>query len=838
MGAQTKVFNLAIRVNDKEVKTTMNSVGKELRAQRGYVRNLEEGTKKWNEENAKLAKMEKTYDGMKTRQREFINQTKEGEKSLQNNRKAINQFGEAFGQVTGGIVTGDLMMVQEGLKGMRTSIIGATKAAVAFIATPLGMVLAGLAVAIGAVTQYFRDSEEGQNAWNKVSAVTGVVVGNLTDLLSFLGKIIVDVFSNPKETIEALGSFIKTNIENRITGLIKFFPKLGEAIDLALSGNFKEAGKVAFDAVTQITTGVENFSDKAVDGFNSAKDALNDYGNEMASEVKRQMELSDMAAEADKIERQLIVDKGKVEAQVAEARRKARDEENLSAEERQKLLNEAKAAQDDLYEREIKAAEIRRQIKAEENQFSNSTKEDLTEEAELTAKVDQLRRQKADAGRNLMRDELRINNELLKASKDLAKADQKRLDELAKLETEYNKKKEDRLADSALKQAELEQKRALEKAQALGAEQELIDQIRAEHQIKIDEAKAEEEAKELERMRTFDEKRRELENELELQKAETEAEKEEIRLAQELEKEELAWEKKLEEFQKEMEFLQMTEEEKAKVEQAIKESHEATINGIHEKWKNKELKKEEEIAQAKRQLWSDSLNAAINIAGQETKIGQALLIAKQLIAAKEMAVELGLFQSKMSLKAAEATGDIAAGTAKTAAVGFPQNIPLLIGFAAQVVGIVGAIRNAAKAKKDAKTTGFFNGGHTGYSGLGFIDDSGHEPVGYVHKNEYVIPEIVRKDPEMPQIEKYIENKRRKKLGLFYNGGPTSPEETNPVNTGADYATTFIAAIDRLLERLEIPLKAIVTWDYETEQKRQAAQKKLDKIKSKSKIKNS
>ncbi|WBL25128.1 hypothetical protein [Zunongwangia sp. HGR-M22] len=806
--AQTKVFNLAIRVNDKEVKTTMNSVGKELRAQRGYVRNLEEGTAKWNAENKKLGELEKTYDGMKKRQREFINQTKEGEKSLQDNRKAVNEFGEAFGKVTGGLVTGDLMMVQEGLQGMRASIIGATKAAVAFIATPLGMVLAGLALAIGAVTQYFRDSEEGQNAWNKISAVTGVVVGNLTDLLSFLGKIIVDVFSNPKETIEALGSFIKTNIENRITGLIQFFPKLGEAIDLALSGNFKEAGKVAVDAVTQITTGVENFTDKAVDGFNRAKDAVSEYGDEMANEVKRQMELSDMAANADKIERQLIIDRGRVEAQVAEARRKARDEENVSAEERQKILAEAKKAQDELYNREIEAAEIRRKIKEEENTFSNSTKEDLNEEAELTAKVEQLQRRKADAARNLMRDELRVTNELTKANEKAAAAEQKRLDQIAALEAEYIKKREDRLADSAVKEAELEQERALEKARALGAEQELMDQIRAEHQIKIDEAKAEEEAKELERMRSFDEKRRELENELELARAESEAEKEEIRKAQELEKAELEWEKKLEEFQKEMEFLEMTEEEKAKVEQAIKESHEATINGIHEKWKNKELKKEEEIAREKRKLWNGSLDAAINLAGQETKIGQALLLAKQLLAAKEMAVELGLFQSKMSLKAAEATGDIAAGTAKTASVGFPQNIPLLIGFAAQVVGIVGAIKNAAKAKNEAKTTGFFNGGPTGANGLGFIDDSGHEPVGYVHKNEYVIPEIVRKDPEMPQIEKYIENKRRKKLGLFYDGGPTSMEETNPINSGNDYAA-FIAAIDRLLERLDIPLEAFV-----------------------------
>lgn len=81
---------------------------------------------------------------------------------------------------------------------MKNGIFAATKASLAFIATPLGMVLAGLALAIGAVTQYFRDSEEGQNAWNKIAAVTGVVVGNLTDLLSDLGGMLFKTFSEPK----------------------------------------------------------------------------------------------------------------------------------------------------------------------------------------------------------------------------------------------------------------------------------------------------------------------------------------------------------------------------------------------------------------------------------------------------------------------------------------------------------------------------------------------------------------------------------------------------------------------------------------------------------------
>lgn len=835
MGA-TKIFNLAIKVNDKEAKTTLNSVGKELKAQRGYVRNLEEGTAKWNAENKKLAQLETTYDKMKKNQRDFINQTKEATDETGNSKKAIQDFGQAFGKVTQGIMSGDLVMVQEGLVGLKNGIFAATKASLAFIATPLGATLAAIALAVGAVTQYFRDSEEGQNSWNKATAVTSAVVGNFTDLISDLGKILVKVFSDPKQTLIDLGTAIKDNVVNRVTGLIKFFPRLGEAIELALDGKFSEAGKVATDAVAQITTGVENFTDKAADGFGKAVEGVKKFGKEMASETKRQMELSDMAAEADKIERQLIIDKGEVEAKVAKARRMGREEDKYSAKERADALREAREAQDKLYDREIKAAEIRRQIKHEENSFSKSTKEDLNEEAELTAKVDGLKRQKADAARNLMRDELRIKNELTKATKEADAADVQRLQKLDQLEAEYVKKAEDRQADTAVKKAKLDMQRALDKAKALGASQELMDKIREEHQVKVDEAQAEQDQKELDRMRAFDEKKRELENELELSRAKSDEEKNKIREEQELEKEQIAYDKKLEDFQKEIEFLNLTEDEKAQLLANLEEAHQNTVYGIQKKWTDKRIQDEQRLHQEKVRLWNDSLDAAINFAGAETKVGKALLLAKQFMALKETAIQLGLFENKMALNTAEATGNIAAGTAETAKVGFPQNIPLLIGFAAQVVGIIGAIKNAAKAKSKVKTS-FARGGFTDLFGLGYKDSTGHEVAGDVHVGEYVVPKIVRQDPEVPPILNYLEKKRKKALNLYADGGDTVDTMPAPAGSSGQDLPTSGRTIQLLEDILEATLMANnILFGYEAELKRQEMEAKLKKIKDRSKIK--
>ena len=50
----------------------------------------------------------------------------------------------------------------------------------------------------------------------------------------------------------------------------------------------------------------------------------------------------------------------------------------------------------------------------------------------------------------------------------------------------------------------------------------------------------------------------------------------------------------------------------------------------------------------------------------------------------------------MVLKQLSAT---AAGTAETAKVGFPQNIPLLIGYAAQAAGIISTVKSAVSKTK-------------------------------------------------------------------------------------------------------------------------------------------
>lgn len=134
--------------------------------------------------------------------------------------------------------------------------------------------------------------------------------------------------------------------------------------------------------------------------------------------------------------------------------------------------------------------------------------------------------------------------------------------------------------------------------------------------------------------------------------------------------------------------------------------------------KEEEKEKEIELAELKEQLRVQELEGMVSnfdtlrgIIGEETALGKALFIAKQALLVKEQIMEAKATLSRITMRSAEAGVDLAKGTAATAKVGFPQNIPLLIAFAAQAVGIFSAIKSAVGAAKSA--TAFVGGGGGG-----------------------------------------------------------------------------------------------------------------------------
>ena len=82
-------------------------------------------------------------------------------------------------------------------------------------------------------------------------------------------------------------------------------------------------------------------------------------------------------------------------------------------------------------------------------------------------------------------------------------------------------------------------------------------------------------------------------------------------------------------------------------------------------------------------------------------LSKAALIAKQILSAKEMIIDAKTALSKVNVAAAKAAADTSTGFAATLKAGFPENIPLLIAYAAQAASIISAIGKAVSKSKAA-----------------------------------------------------------------------------------------------------------------------------------------
>ena len=132
----------------------------------------------------------------------------------------------------------------------------------------------------------------------------------------------------------------------------------------------------------------------------------------------------------------------------------------------------------------------------------------------------------------------------------------------------------------------------------------------------------------------------------------------------------------------------------------------------------KKLAHLQEIEAQKIAARENTFNTAIRLAGEESRLGKAMLVAKTILAAKENIMEIRKTLVKAQQASVEATIDgaksgsaVAQGAAETSKIGFPQNIPLLIAYAAQAIGIISAVKQAVgKTKKAASMAGASSGG--------------------------------------------------------------------------------------------------------------------------------
>jgi hypothetical protein len=119
-------------------------------------------------------------------------------------QRSVGNYGKAFEDVAGNLgVVGQT--AGQAVGGVRALGV-AFKAALG----PIGLIIAAIGLVVGSIQAFFNSSEEGQNSLRRLQAIGKVVFDNLQDILEDFGKILVDIFSNPIESLKSLGNAIKT----------------------------------------------------------------------------------------------------------------------------------------------------------------------------------------------------------------------------------------------------------------------------------------------------------------------------------------------------------------------------------------------------------------------------------------------------------------------------------------------------------------------------------------------------------------------------------------------------------------------------------------------------
>jgi hypothetical protein len=133
--------------------------------------------------------------------------------------------------------------------------------------------------------------------------------------------------------------------------------------------------------------------------------------------------------------------------------------------------------------------------------------------------------------------------------------------------------------------------------------------------------------------------------------------------------------------------------------------------------------KEIELEKRKTDAKLKALSDLEMIFGAESDLGRAALIGKQLLAAQELLIDLGVIKSKATkaiatanLDAASSGSAVSTGFAQTLKLGFPAAIPALIGYAASAFGIISSVLAATKKTKSvASSIGGSGGGDVSIS---------------------------------------------------------------------------------------------------------------------------
>lgn len=411
------------------VQEANKAVKEQIKTEKLAKQNIDKLISGVNQLTASESELEKQNKALVATRKGLTRGTKEGEeqaaklneridsnsKLLKTNSSEVEQQRQNIGNYASALdgAEGALGALPGPLGGVVNGIKGVTKSALAFIATPIGAVIAAIGLALGALTSFLTGTERGQDKLNKITKIFGVILGNIMEVVIAVGEAIFNAFASPKESINALVDIIKKNLLTRLEGLVDFLPLLGRLLKDVFTLNFSGASDTAkdlADSIVKISVGAD--IETLANSVGSVTDAMAGLVDETNREIASQAELADRGAKLNKDQRAFLIDQANARVLIADLILKSRDIENLSAEERLAGIKEAQVAQEELTEERIRLAKESLDIAQAEAEFGENTREDNDKLAEQEAALIALRKEGADKIRALVNREITLRNEV------------------------------------------------------------------------------------------------------------------------------------------------------------------------------------------------------------------------------------------------------------------------------------------------------------------------------------------------------------------------------------------------------------------------------------------
>ena len=312
----------------------------------GWVAGMDKLNDKIKETTADLNLEKNALKGLQQEQKEATKEVKKHKDAQKENNKQSKESIANFrfmGVSLNGVKKGFSKVIPTA-----KAMFGTIKAGI--ISTGIG----ALVIAVISLMQAFKRSEKGQEKFQRIMAGIGAVTSQVLDLFAGLGETIVSAFEDPKQAITDLWEFIKTNLMNRLTGVVDGFKAAGKIIQSAISLDWegvKEGAEDYGESLVQIATGVDDL-------FGKAKKAVTEFTEETLKEIAAIEKVTKARQKAHHIDRELKVERAEGNRKINDIRLQAEDREKYSATERISLLRQAQKIEEDITAKEIKAKQL------------------------------------------------------------------------------------------------------------------------------------------------------------------------------------------------------------------------------------------------------------------------------------------------------------------------------------------------------------------------------------------------------------------------------------------------------------------------------------------------